>query len=127
MALQTLPTVRTLWGSIRSMLQAMFAELYNNYPVSGLTFSGQFNLSSSFESYYNAYTTNVAVTPTVAATPLVGAMARVVFNAGASASLVATNLGTLRPGSDTFTVSKLNEIIVFSLPEGLEYAIKVLN
>lgn len=96
-------------------------------PLINQTFSGEFNLSTNYEVYYNAYTTNTTVTPTVSSTPLVGAVARVVFDAGASSALTATNLGTLRAGSDIFTVSKLNEILVFSLPEGLEYSIKVLN
>jgi hypothetical protein len=96
-------------------------------PLINVTYTGQFNLSTNYEVYYNQYTTNTAETPTISATPLVGAVARVVFNTGAAGSLVATNLGTLRTGSDTYTVSKLNELLVFSLPEGLEYSIKVLN
>lgn len=96
-------------------------------PLVDQTFSGEFNLSTNYEVYYNQYTTNTTVTPTISTSPLVGACARVVFDAGASAALTVTNLGTLRAGSDTFSVSKLNEILVFNLPEGLEYSIKVLN
>jgi hypothetical protein len=96
-------------------------------PLTNVTYSGQFNLSTNYEVYYNQYTTNTAETPTISTTPLVGAVVRIVFNTGAAGSLVATNLGTLRAGSDTYTVSKLNELLVFSLPEGLEYSIKVLN
>lgn len=96
-------------------------------PSTGLTFTGEFDLTQSYETYYNQYSSNVALTPTIKSNPLVGAGARVVINAGASASLVATNLGTLRTGSDDYTVSKLNEISVYNLPEGLTYSIKVLN
>jgi hypothetical protein len=103
------------------------SHTHNTTPLTNQIYSGQFNLSTNYEVYYNQYTTNVAETPTIASTPLVGSIARCVFNTGASGSLVVTNLGTLRPGSDTYTISKLNEILVFSLPEGLEYSIKVLN
>lgn len=96
-------------------------------PLTNQTYSGQFNLSTNYEVYYNTHNTNVAETPTVSATPIVGAVARCVFNSGASSSLVDTNIGTLRAGSDNYTVSKLNELLIFSLPEGLEYSIKVLN
>jgi hypothetical protein len=96
-------------------------------PLVNQIFSGELNLSTNFEVYYNQYTSNVALTPTISATPIVGAAVRLVINAGASASLVATNLGTIRAGSDTYTVSKLNELIVYNLPEGLSYQIKVLN
>lgn len=96
-------------------------------PLINQTYTGEVNLSTNYEVYYNSYSTNVAETPTISATPLVGAVARLYFVTGASGALVATNLGTLRAGSDTYTVSKTNEILVFSLPEGLEYSIKVLN
>jgi hypothetical protein len=101
-----------------------FTELY---PRTGLTFAGEFDLSTSYESYYDEHTTNTTITPTVSASPKVGAGATVVINAGSSAALITTNLGTLRPSSDSFTVSKLNEIMVFNLPGGLQYSIKVLN
>lgn len=96
-------------------------------PSTGLTFTGEFDLTQSYETYYNQYSSNVELTPTIKSNPLVGAGARVVINAGSSATLVATNLGTKRVGSDDYTVSKLNEISVYNLPEGLTYSIKVLN
>ncbi len=106
-------------------------EIRNNIdkllPLTGIDYAGEVNVSTNYEVYYNEYTTNKAETPTVSALPLVGAIARIVFNAGASASLVATNLGTARPNNDSFLASKLNEITVYSLPEGLSYSIKVLN
>lgn len=109
-----------------------FTTTYKNnvdkaVPLTNQTYAGEINLSTNYEVYYNSYSTNVAETPTISATPLVGAVARLYFVTGASGSLVATNLGTLRAGSDTYTISKINEILVFSLPEGLEYSIKVLN
>ena len=101
--------------------------LTKSIPRTGLTYEGQFDLSQAYQNSYLQYITNVAETPTVAASPLTGAFIRVVFNAGASASLVATNLGTKRVGSDNFTANKLNEIIVVQEEEGLYYSIKVLN
>lgn len=123
----TLSALNTTSKTIVGGINELITRYDPNLPLTGLTFSGQFNLSTNYEVYYNQYTTNAAVTPTIAASPLIGAVARVVFNAGISASLVATNLGVLRPGSDAYTVSRLNEILIFSLPEGLEYSIKVLN
>jgi hypothetical protein len=96
-------------------------------PITGLTFSGQFNLTNSYQTSYVTYVSNTALTPTIATGALVGASARLVVDAGAVASLVTTNLGTLRAGSDTFTVSKLNEIVLVKEEEGLYYNIKVLN
>lgn len=106
---------------------ALSAVLNPLIPLTNQTYAGQVNLSTNYEVYYNSHSTNVAETPTISATPLIGAVARLYFVTGASGSLVATNLGTLRAGSDTYTISKTNEILVFSLPEGLEYSIKVLN
>lgn len=96
-------------------------------PSTGITFTGEFDLTQNYEVYYNQYTTNTTFTPTVKTGALVGSGARVVINAGSSASLTASNLGTKRTGSDDFTVSKLNELLVLNLPEGLTYSIKVLN
>ena len=114
-------------GKLQSQISSLITKTNPLVPLINQTYSGQFNLSNNYEVYYNQYTTNVAETPTITSTPLVGSVSRCVFNTGSSGSLVATNLGTLRAGSDTYTVSKLNEILVFSLPEGLEYSIKVLN
>jgi len=110
-----------------SMSSWDYKQLLRLIPLTNQTYAGQFNLSTNYEVYYNQYTTNAAITPTISASPLVGSVARVVFNVGASGSLVTTNLGTLLVGSDSYTVSKLNEVLVFSLPEGLYYSIKVLN
>ena len=107
------------WVSAASLIAAV--------PSTGLTFIGQFNLTNSYQTSYVTYSSNVALTPTVATSPLVGASARLVVDAGASASLVVTNLGTLRVGSNTFTASKLNEIVLVNEEEGLYYNIEVLN
>ena len=123
----TLPTLNTTAKTIPGSTNEVLTKFNPSLPLINQTYSGQFNLSTNYEVYYNQYTTNIAETPTISSTPLTGAVARCVFNTGASGSLITTNLGTLRPGSDTYTVSKLNEIMIFSLPEGLEYSIKVLN
>jgi hypothetical protein len=91
------------------------------------TFTGEFNLTTSFQTSYSKYTLNSALTPTISSDPLVGANARVCIDAGASASLVTTNIGIARPGSDSFTTSKLNEIVIFKEEEALYYNIRVLN
>lgn len=96
-------------------------------PLTNQTLNTEINLSTNFEVYYNEKAINTAFTPTISASPLIGAAARVVLNAGASASLVATNLGTKLPESSDFTISKLNELIVYSLPEGIAYTIAILN
>lgn len=151
MAQQTIPGTRTLWSTLRGYINDNFTEIYtklfeagkilstNDFatkyiPVTGATFTGEFNLSSQYDKSYLEYACNVELTPTIAAgTNLKGAYNRVVINAGASASLVATNMGTLRAGSDDFTVSKLNEIVIMQEEvdsvsiTGLYYSIKVLN
>lgn len=96
-------------------------------PLTDIPFEGQFNLASNYEVYYNQYSSNTALTPTVTTNNILGAAARVVIDAGSSASLVDTNIGTKRIGSDDFTASKLNEIIIYNIQEGLTYTIKLLN
>ena len=109
-----------------------FSDIYKGYvdknvPLTNQTLNTEINLSTHFEVYYNEKAINTAFTPTISANPLIGAAARVVLNAGSSASLVATNLGTKLPESSDFTASKLNELIVYSLPEGIAYTIAILN
>lgn len=117
-------------------LQAQITSLGSTKADKSLiaqTFSGEFNLSTGGEVSYKIYSSNTALTPTVAASPVENSFARIVIDAGASASLVTTNMGTPRVGSDTFTVSKKNEIMMTCLPDGtdgslvLYYSIKVLN
>ncbi len=102
-------------------------------PLTNQTYAGEFNLSTNYEVLYNEYTTNFEETPTISTNPLIDATASVIFNAGSSASLVTTNMGSAWPGSDTFTAGKQNFIQVFQLkPDsvnttGLWYNIKVLN
>lgn len=96
-------------------------------PLTGQTFNGQFDLTSRYSISFNQYACNTTLTPTIAANPIVQAFNRVVIDAGASASLVATNMGTKRVGSDNFTSSKLNEIVITQEEEGLYYQIRILN
>lgn len=102
-------------------------------PLLSQTFNGEFNLSTGGEVSYKIYSLNTNLTPTVT-TPLIeNSICRVVIDAGANASLIATNIGTLRAGSDSFTVSKQNELLIFVFPDGTSgalvksYTIKVLN
>jgi hypothetical protein len=97
-----------------------------NTPLINQTYAGVFNLSTNREVYYDEHPLNEAHTPNISATPIVPAGARVVFNAGASASLVTTNIGAPLPESDTFIASQLNEVIVYSLPEGIRHIVTVL-
>jgi hypothetical protein len=118
-------------------IQGAINELKTSYdplnPLLSQTFSGQFNLSTNYEVSYKIYTSNTSLTPTLAASPLENAVARLVVNAGASASLATTNMGSPRSGSATFTASKLNEIIVYCFPDGISgalvvsHSIKILN
>lgn len=117
-------------------LQAQITSLGSTKADKSLiaqTFLGEFNLSTGGEVSYKIYSSNTALTPTVAANPVEESYARVVIDAGASATLDATNMGTPRPGNDTFTVSKKNEIMMACLPDGTDgalvnyYTIKVLN
>lgn len=102
-------------------------------PLTNQTYAGQFNLSTNYEVEYNEYTTNVTETPTISASPLIDAIAGVIFKAGASAGLVTTNMGVAWPGNDTYTANKSNYVAVMQKkPDtisttGLWYIIKVLN
>jgi hypothetical protein len=102
-------------------------------PLTNQTYAGQFNLSTNYEVEYNEYVTNSAETPTISASPLIDAIAGVIMKAGASASLVTTNMGVAWPGNDTFTANKSNFVAVMQKkPDtvsstGLWYIIKVLN
>jgi hypothetical protein len=104
-----------------------YVLLLRNTPLTGQTFTGQFNLSTNLYVTYNQYTLNTTIIPTISASPLKNAYCRLVINAGASAVLDPSNMGTLRLGSDAFTPSKLNEITVIQEEEGLYYFIKLLN
>lgn len=101
-------------------------------PLLSQTYAGEFNLSTGGEVSYKIYSVNAAHTPTVTALAE-NSVARVVLDAGASASLVDTNLGIKRPESDDFTISKKNELTVMVFPDGTDgalvkyYSIKVLN
>ena len=101
-------------------------------PLLSQDYAGELNLSTGGEVSYKIYSVNAAHTPTVTALAE-NSVARVVLDAGSSASLVDTNLGTKRAGSDDFTVSKQNELLVFVFPDGTDgalvksYTIKVLN
>lgn len=96
-------------------------------------YTGEFNLSTGGEVNYKITSINNAHTPTVSAPLVENSVARVVIDAGSSASLVDTNIGTKRPGSDDFTISKKNELTVMVFPDGTAgalikyYSIKVLN
>jgi hypothetical protein len=96
-------------------------------------YAGEINLSTGTEVSYKITSINTAHTPAVSSTLVENSSARVVLDAGASASLVTTNIGTARAGSDTFTAGKKNELIVFVFPDGTagalvkSYSIKVLN
>lgn len=94
-------------------------------PSLGNTFTGQFDISTHFETSYKKYSLNTALTPTVTASPLENAICRIVIDAGASASLVTTNIGSPRVGSDTFTAGKLNEIYIYVYPDGTDGALVV--
>lgn len=99
----------------------------------GQTFSGQFNLSTGGEVSYKKYSFNNALTPTVTSTLTENTVCRINLDAGSSASLVVTNLGSARIGSDTFTPNKQNELLIFVFPDGtggalvISHSIKVLN
>lgn len=110
-----------------NLTDEIIEQIDANTPLVNQTLDTEINLSTNFEVYYNEKAINTAFTPTISASPLIGAAARVVLNAGASASLVATNLGTKLPESSDFAISKLNELIVYSLPEGIAYTIAILN
>ncbi len=110
-----------------NLTDAIIEQIDINTPLVNQILDTEINLSTRREVYYNEKAINTAFTPTISANPLIGAAARVVLNAGASASLVATNLGTKLPESSDFTASKLNELIVYSLPEGIAYTIAILN
>lgn len=81
-------------------------------PLTGVDFTGEFNLSTNYEVEYNEYTLNTGLTPTISSTPLINAIAGVIIKAGASASLPTTNMGVSWPGNDTFTANKSNFVAV---------------
>ena len=110
-----------------NLTDEIIEQIDANTPLVNQTLDTEINLSTNYEVYYNEKAINTAFTPTISASPIIGAAARVVLNAGASASLVVTNLGTKLPESSDFTASKLNELIVYSLPEGIAYTIAILN
>jgi hypothetical protein len=105
----------------------LVADITKLIPLTGQTFSGNFDLSTRYKTSFVEYSCNTTLTPTVSANPLIGAFGIVVINAGASAILDASNMGTKRAGSDNFTISKLNEIIITREESGLFYHIKILN
>jgi hypothetical protein len=117
----------TKWLDLASNINPKVTPLVNQ------TFSGQFNLSTNYEVEYNEYITNTTETPTVSSSNLIDSFAAVIMKAGASASLVTTNMGVAWPGNDTFTANKSNFVAVMQKkPDtvsstGLWYIIKVLN
>lgn len=92
-------------------------------------------LTTGGEVYYDPYVFNGEFFPKVPSDDrlMEGSVCRIVLDAGAAATFTATNLGTKRVGSDDFTVSKQNELLVFVFPDGTDgalvksYTIKVLN
>jgi len=116
------------WGNISGTLSNQI-DLWNILsritPSTGNTFTGQFDISNHYETSYKIYTTNTALTPTVTSNPLENAVCRVLIDAGASASLVTTNIGSPRYGSATFTAGKLNELFIYVLPDGTAGALVV--
>jgi len=123
----TVSALNTTSKFVVGAINELLAKFNPTIPLINQIYSGEINLSTNYEVYYDEYSINTNFTPTIAATPLVGAVARIVIDAGSSANLIATNLGTKRPESNDFTVSKLNELMVYNMPEGLFYSIKVLN
>jgi len=96
-------------------------------PSNNNTFSGEFDLSTRYRTTYSVYTLNTAITPTITSNNLIDSSCRLTIDAGASAQLVTTNMGSKLSGSDNFTTGKLNQITIFYWEEGLFYFIKILN
>ncbi len=123
-------TSKTLLGAINELVTSLSGK--QDKPLLNQTFTGEFNLSTGGEVSYKITLLNTSLTPTVS-TLVEDSFARVVIDAGASALLVTTNMGTQRVGSDTFTAGKKNEIIMTCLPDGTDgalvkyYSIKILN
>ena len=95
----------------------------------------ELRLDTGGEAYYDPYVFTGEFFPKVpSADRLVeGSVIRIVLDAGAAATFNAANIGTKRADSADFTVSKLNELFVFVLPDGvdgdlvLSYKINLLN
>lgn len=121
-------TAKTIVGAINELKTSK-----SDIPLTDQTFNGEFNLATNYEVEYNEYNSNSALTPTISASQLLNSIAAVVINAGASASLVTTNMGVQWPGNDTYTPGKQNFVAVIKRKPnsvnatGLYHIIKVLN